>query len=75
MEPIEVVDMFEVVRDNLVVIGSRLPASSSPALPNLMVAPWRGAGLKTSSSRWAADSKVIFSAIVVVGSKCWWDVL
>jgi hypothetical protein len=66
MEPIDVEDMFEAVRDNLRLV-SRLPASSSPTLPNLILVPWRGRGWKTSSSFCAADSKATLSAIATVG--------
>jgi hypothetical protein len=73
MEPIDVDDMFEAVRDNLRTV-SRLPASSSPTLSNLIVAPGRGAGWKTSSPGWAVDSNVTLSAIATVGSKLLADV-
>jgi hypothetical protein len=68
MEPIDVEDMFEAVRDNLRTV-SRLPASSSPTLPNLIVAPGRGVGWETSSSGWAVHSNVTLSAIATIGSK------
>jgi hypothetical protein len=68
MEPIDVEDMFDAVRDNLRLV-SRLPASSSPTLPNLILVPWRGKGWKTSSSFCAADSKATLSAIATVGGR------
>jgi len=74
MELVDAVDMFEVVRANLDIV-SRLPASSSPTVPNLMVAPGRGKGRKTSLSGWLVGSKATFSAIVAVGSKLLPDVV
>jgi hypothetical protein len=68
MEPIDVEDMFDVVRDNLRLV-SRLPASSSLTLPNLILVPWRGKGWKTSSSFCVADSKATLSAIATVGGR------